>query len=319
MLHESSGNPWAYRSLAGYGKDWSIVALEAPDRQWVQDSLDIPELVLAHVNEIRRIQPRGPYFLGGWSSGALLAFETARRLARDGQETRRIIFLDPVPAPNAIARLRARIESALPRVLAALPFGRPLLERTNARSSLGRLGMLFAPIAGELSFTSDQILRGLRLAWPDRYWDARYDTMTLDELLLDLTRFWQGALPQNQWEALLANWSPKFGPEGVFKAYQVWMKNMSISRLYTPTGALDVQVDAFFVEGRNKHALTWQRYLKKPIQFYPVAAKNLGLAGVHNHFLQPTNLDLYAQSLFDSLDKASQERTVQAVVRGHAA
>ncbi|MGH9463239.1 MAG: AMP-binding protein [Vicinamibacteria bacterium] len=307
LLHESSGNPWAYRSLAGYDKDWSIVALEAPDRHWVQDSLDIPELVVSHVNEIRRIQPRGPYFLGGWSSGALLAFEAARRLVRDGQEVRRIVLLDPFPAPNALARLRARIDIALPKLLAVLPFGRAWLDKRMTQSRFGRAALLFVYLLGELRLTSDHFLRGMRLAWPDRYQDSSYETMDLEDLLLDLTGFLPKVLHQRQWEALLANSSPRFGPEGVFKPFHTWMKNTSMARLYKPTGSLEVQVDAFFVEGRSEQVLTWQHYLKKPLQFHPVAAKDLGSGSVHNDFLRPANLDLFAEIFFDSLDKAYEE------------
>lgn len=312
LLHESSGNPWAYRHLAGYRKDWNIVALEAPDRHWVQDSLDIPELVISHVNEIRRVQPRGPYVVGGWSSGALLAFEAARRLAQDGQEIRGIVFLDPFPAPRAVARLRARIQFALPKLVAVLPFGRGWLEKKMRHSPFGRTALLLAYLLGELRFTSAQLLRGLRLAWPDRYQDTRYETMALEHLLQDLTEFLPKVLRQDQWEALLANWSPRFGPEGVFKAFHTWIKNMSTARLYKPTGSLDVPVDTFFVEGQNKQALTWQRYLKKPIRFHAVAAKNLGSGNVHGDFLRPANLDLYAEALFDLLDKAYDGETVQA-------
>lgn len=307
LLHESSSNPWAYRTLAGYNKDWNIVALIAPDRHWVQDSLDIPELVLSHVNEIRRIQPRGPYFLGGWSSGALLAFEVARRLLRDGQEVRRIVFLDPLPAPNAPKRLRTRIAITLPKLLAALPFGRAWLDKRMSRSQFGRVALLFVYLIGELRFTSDHILSGLRLAWPDRYQNARYENMELEDLLQDLIRFMPTVLPQRQWEALLANSSPRFGPAGVFKPLHTWIKNASISRLYKPSGSLDVQVDAFFVEGRSKQVLTWQHYLEKHVRFHPVAAKDLGSGNVHNDFLRTANVDLFAQYLFDSLDKAYQE------------
>lgn len=307
LLHESSGNPWAYRSLAGYRKDWSIVALEAPDRHWFQDSLDIPELVIGHVNEIRRIQPRGPYYLGGWSSGALLAFEAARRLARDGQETRRIVFLDPFPAPNAIARLRARADLALPRLLAAVPPGRAWIDKRMTRSRLGRLALLFVHVLGDLRLTADRVLKGLRLAWPGRYRDARFESMDLQELLLDLTEYLPSVLRQDQWEALLANWSPRFGPEGIFKALQTWLKNAAISRLYKPSGPLDACVDAYFARGKRAQVLTWQRHLREPMRLHPVAAKNLGSGNVHYDFLRPANLDLYAPALFDALDQACEE------------
>lgn len=304
LLHESSGNPWAYRFLAGYRKDWSIVALEAPDRHWAQDSLDIPELVLTHVNEIRRVQPRGPYFVGGWSSGALLAFEVARRLARDGQKLGSVVFLDPFPAPGAVARLRVRTEIALMKLLASVSPGRALLDRHTMRSGRGKLGLLLVPLYAELKLTARLLLRGLRLAWPDRYQDARYEQMGMEDLLRDLVGFLPSAVRRDQWEALLANWSPRFGPEGVFKALHTWQKNACLSRLYKPSGPLHAPIDAYFVEGRNDQVLTWQRHVVEPMRFHAVAAKDVGSGNVHNDFMRPANLDLYAPAMFDVLDEA---------------
>ncbi len=36
---------------------------------------------------IRGVQPHGPYHLGGWSMGGVVAYEMARRLARAGEKT----------------------------------------------------------------------------------------------------------------------------------------------------------------------------------------------------------------------------------------
>jgi hypothetical protein len=78
----------------------------------------------------------------------------------------------------------------------------------------------------------------------------------------------------------------------------------TVSRLYKPTGSLDAQVDAYFVEGRKDNVLTWQRHLRKPIRLHPVAAKDLGSGDLHADFLRLANVDLYGAHLFDSLDEA---------------
>jgi len=43
---------------------------------------------------VRRLRPAGPYRLGGWSLGALVALEMAERLARDG-ESASLVLIDP--------------------------------------------------------------------------------------------------------------------------------------------------------------------------------------------------------------------------------
>ena len=50
---------------------------------------------------IRQIQPHGPYLLGGWSMGGLVAVEMARLLQADGEETRLLAMLDTFPIGGA--------------------------------------------------------------------------------------------------------------------------------------------------------------------------------------------------------------------------
>jgi amino acid adenylation domain-containing protein len=45
--------------------------------------------------EIRRVQPRGPYYLGGYCFGGIVAFETAQRLQKDGETVDLLALLDP--------------------------------------------------------------------------------------------------------------------------------------------------------------------------------------------------------------------------------
>jgi thioesterase domain-containing protein len=49
---------------------------------------------------LREVQPDGPYLLGGWSMGSLVAFELACRLARDGHAPAALILLDPPRPPR---------------------------------------------------------------------------------------------------------------------------------------------------------------------------------------------------------------------------
>jgi len=47
-----------------------------------------------YVNEIRSVQPRGPYYLGGRSSGGVVAFEMALQLRRQGDEVALVALFD---------------------------------------------------------------------------------------------------------------------------------------------------------------------------------------------------------------------------------
>jgi amino acid adenylation domain-containing protein len=55
------------------------------------------EMVARYIEEMRQFQPEGPYFMGGYSFGGLVAFEMARRLRADGQEIGCLALLDSYP------------------------------------------------------------------------------------------------------------------------------------------------------------------------------------------------------------------------------
>ncbi len=56
--------------------------------------LRIETLASEYLDLIRSIQPDGPYFLGGFSIGGVLAYEVARRLHRSGESIGLLIMLD---------------------------------------------------------------------------------------------------------------------------------------------------------------------------------------------------------------------------------
>ncbi len=58
----------------------------------------IPEIAELYIQSIRNVSPRGPYYLGGWSFGSLVAFEMARKLRQAGEEVALLALIDtPVP------------------------------------------------------------------------------------------------------------------------------------------------------------------------------------------------------------------------------
>jgi acyl transferase domain-containing protein/NAD(P)-dependent dehydrogenase (short-subunit alcohol dehydrogenase family)/acyl carrier protein len=52
------------------------------------------EAAAAYLEEIRTVQPHGPYFLGGFSGGGITAFEMAQQLRAAGEEVGLLVFLD---------------------------------------------------------------------------------------------------------------------------------------------------------------------------------------------------------------------------------
>ncbi|MFB2968337.1 amino acid adenylation domain-containing protein [Aerosakkonema sp. BLCC-F183] len=61
----------------------------------------IEDMASYYIEALRLVQPNGPYFLGGWSFGGLVAFEMAQQLQKSGQEVALLAVLDTLaPLPG---------------------------------------------------------------------------------------------------------------------------------------------------------------------------------------------------------------------------
>ena len=73
------------------------------------DGLAVPptfeEIAAAHLKSLRAVQPEGPYLLGGYCNGGLLAYEMARQLHAQGQAVDLLVLIDPdSPARHRLVR-----------------------------------------------------------------------------------------------------------------------------------------------------------------------------------------------------------------------
>ncbi|KAL1959367.1 hypothetical protein VTO42DRAFT_2170 [Malbranchea cinnamomea] len=100
LFPDGAGSATSYASLAKISPTIVVYGLNCPWMKTPQDmTCSLEHLVSKYLVEIRRRQPKGPYYFGGWSAGGILAFEAAQQLASQGEETARLILLD---SPNPI-------------------------------------------------------------------------------------------------------------------------------------------------------------------------------------------------------------------------
>ena len=68
----------------------------------------IEEMARSFIPQIQSIQPHGPYYLGGYSFGGLVAYEIAQQLSSQGEKVATIAALDTYgpnyPAPTSLAK-----------------------------------------------------------------------------------------------------------------------------------------------------------------------------------------------------------------------
>ncbi len=99
-VHPVGGNVLCYLSLSRHlSPDQPFYALQSPD----PGEASIEEMAARYLREIRPVQPEGPYRLGGWSMGGLVAFEMARQLENAGEEVDLVAVID-TPPPAAEPR-----------------------------------------------------------------------------------------------------------------------------------------------------------------------------------------------------------------------
>jgi amino acid adenylation domain-containing protein len=85
-VHPAGGNVMCYIDLAKHlGSDRPFYAFQASGLEGDQEPYRCLEDLAAHyVAALRERQPQGPYLLGGWSMGGVVAFEMAQQLRQQG-------------------------------------------------------------------------------------------------------------------------------------------------------------------------------------------------------------------------------------------
>jgi len=86
-VHGHSGEVLFYRDLCRrLGPDQPFFALQSQGFNGKPPHRAVEAMAAHYLDEIRTVQPRGPYFLGGYCLGAIVAFEMAQQLLARGEE-----------------------------------------------------------------------------------------------------------------------------------------------------------------------------------------------------------------------------------------
>ncbi|MBX3361748.1 MAG: amino acid adenylation domain-containing protein [Phycisphaeraceae bacterium] len=83
------------RLLSVTSPDQPIYGLQARGMDGVeQPQTSVEEMAATYEKAIRQVQPEGPYVIGGYSLGGMIALEIAHRLAQRGETVERLVILD---------------------------------------------------------------------------------------------------------------------------------------------------------------------------------------------------------------------------------
>lgn len=101
LAHAVGGTVHGYTHLSqALGDGFRVYGIEAAGlRAGSAPLTDLGEMVDRYCQAVRDEQPTGPYQLGGWSMGGIVAFEIARRLTEAGERVSRLILIDTPGRP----------------------------------------------------------------------------------------------------------------------------------------------------------------------------------------------------------------------------
>jgi amino acid adenylation domain-containing protein len=103
LVHPSGGNVLCYAELARHlGADQPVYGFQSSEEAdgGQHSHTSVEEMATLYAAALRVAQPIGPYRLGGWSMGGVVAFEMARQLEAAGEQVALLALLD-AHAPRA--------------------------------------------------------------------------------------------------------------------------------------------------------------------------------------------------------------------------
>ena len=105
LFPDGSGSATSYMHLPRVHENVAVVAMNCPYMTTPKDMEgsfeDITKILLT---EVRRRQPKGPYWIGGWSAGGAFAHYAARLLIEAGEEVKALLLID-APCPVGLGKL----------------------------------------------------------------------------------------------------------------------------------------------------------------------------------------------------------------------
>lgn len=107
LFHPIGGNVFCYLELTRQlSSSRAVLAFQSPGLE-ADDGTDVSVEAMAqrYLAELKKHQPHGPYLLGGWCFGGVIAFEVARQLRAAGE------FVDGIAAIDTRAPIQANVPS----------------------------------------------------------------------------------------------------------------------------------------------------------------------------------------------------------------
>ncbi|WP_338925843.1 amino acid adenylation domain-containing protein [Mycetohabitans endofungorum] len=129
-IHPALGLSWSYMGLSNYlHPDQPLYGLQARGFDGTSPlASTVDEMVSDYLEQMRRVQPKGPYCLLGWSLGGNVAHSLAVRLEHQGEKVALLALLDSTPfAGKAFEEQEDQFDQAMVKDVFADYYGNELV------------------------------------------------------------------------------------------------------------------------------------------------------------------------------------------------
>lgn len=107
LVHGAGGDIlWGYANLAKHmHSEQPIYGIKSRGQIGLEEFDQIEDMARYYLEQIRALQPNGPYLLGGYCFGGNVAYEMARQLRSQGEHVAQLLLIDATPSNAGYERI----------------------------------------------------------------------------------------------------------------------------------------------------------------------------------------------------------------------